>query len=85
MSSSGNKSFVVLKKNAAGTVQRVTLGRFPDWTVDRARKEAENEVLPLLVQGINPAEKKRTDKIKAMTLSELMTKYIEQKGIKLPD
>ncbi len=83
MSSSGNKSFVVLKKNAAGTVQRVTLGRFPDWTVDRARKEAENEVMPLLAQGINPAEKKRTDKIKAMTLSELMTKYIEQKGIKL--
>lgn len=40
VSSTGNKSFVVLKKNAAGTVQRITLGRFPDWSVDKARTEA---------------------------------------------
>ena len=36
-----------------------------------------------LAQGINPTEKKRTDRVKKMTLSELMAKYIEQKGLKL--
>lgn len=82
VSSTGNKSFVVLKKNTAGQVQRVTLGRFPDWTVDKARKEAVNEVIPDLAKGVNHAEKKRTDKIKQITLSELMTKYIEQKDLR---
>lgn len=85
VSSTGNKSFVILKKNAAGSVQRITLGRFPDWTVDAAQKEAENVVIPELAKGINHAEKKRTDKIKKITLSELMTKYIEQKGLKLSE
>jgi integrase len=85
VSSTGNKSFVVLKKNSLGSVQRITLGRFPDWTVDKAQYEAENVVIPELAQGINPAEKKRTAKIKKMTLSELMTQYIEQKGVKLSE
>ena len=85
VSSTGNKSFVVLKKNVAGSVQRITLGRFPDWTVDRAQKEVENVVIPELAKGINPAEKKRTEKIKKITLSELMTQYIEQKGLKLSE
>jgi integrase len=82
VSSTGNKSFCVLKRMANGKLQRVTLGKFPDVSVNDARKMAQS-ALTGLAQGINPTEKKRTDKIKKMTLSELMAKYIEQKGLKL--
>jgi len=82
VSSTGNKSFCVLKRMANGKLQRVTLGKFPDVSVSEARKMAQS-ALTGLAQGINPTEKKRTDKIKKMTLSELMAKYIEQKGLKL--
>jgi integrase len=82
VSSTGNKSFCVLKRLANGKLQRVTLGKFPDVSVSEARKMAQS-ALTGLAQGINPTEKKRTDKIKKMTLSELMAKYIEQKGLKL--
>ncbi len=82
VSATGNKSFCVLKRMANGKLQRVTLGKFPDVSVSEARKMAQS-ALTGLAQGINPTEKKRTDKIKKMTLSELMAKYIEQKGLKL--
>ncbi len=82
VSSTGNKSFCVLKRTANGKLQRVTLGKFPDVSVSEARKMAQS-ALTGLAQGINPTEKKRTDRIKKMTLSELMAKYIEQKGLKL--
>jgi integrase len=82
VSSTGNKSFCVLKRMANGKLQRVTLGKFPDVSVSEARKMAQS-ALTGLAQGINPTEKKRADKIKKMTLSELMAKYIEQKGLKL--
>jgi len=82
VSPTGNKSFCVLKRTANGKLQRVTLGKFPDVSVSEARKMAQS-ALTGLAQGINPTEKKRTDRVKKMTLSELMAKYIEQKGLKL--
>jgi integrase len=81
VSKTGSKSFVVKKKTVNGKTQRVTLGRFPDMTVSDARKKAQATLIEL-AQGINPTEKKRTDKIKKITLSELMTKYIEQKDLR---
>lgn len=81
ISSTGSKSFVVKKKTVDGKVQRVTLGRFPDLTVSEARKMAQ-AALTELAQGINPTEQKRIEKIKQITLAELMTKYIEQKDLR---
>ena len=78
VSSTGNKSFVVLKKNTSGSVQRITLGRFPDWSVDEAQKEAE-KIIPELAQGINHAEEKRKQKLRGMTLQELLNRYLEDK------
>ena len=82
VSSTGNKSFCLFKRTTTGKLRRVTLGKFPDVTVSGARKMAQS-ALAELAQGINPTEKKRTDKIKKITLLELMTKYIDQKGLKL--
>ncbi len=82
VSASGNKTFCVLKRTSDGKLQRVTLGKCKEMTVVDARKEAA-KALTDLDNGINPAEKKRTEKIKKIILSELMTQYVEQKGLKL--
>jgi len=58
VSNTGNKSFVVLKKNESGEVQRITLGRFPDITVSQARKLAL-ETLADIAGDIDPIEEKR--------------------------
>ncbi|WP_432741721.1 tyrosine-type recombinase/integrase [Methylobacter sp. G7] len=81
VSSTGVKSFVVLKWTGK-TMQRVTLGRFPDLTVNDAQKLAQT-ALTDLSQGINPTAEKRAEKAKRLMLSELMEKYIDQKGLKL--
>ena len=82
VSASGNKSFCLLKRTADGKLQRVTLGKCSEITIDDARKKVA-AALSDLDKGINPAEEKRKLKIKQMTLAELMTRYIEQKGLKL--
>jgi integrase len=81
VSASGNKSFVVLKKNSAGKAQRVTLGRFPSMTVATAQKLA-NKTLTDLSSGINPTEVKRQEKHQSITLANLLKKYIDQKDLK---
>ena len=78
VSSTGNKSFVVLKKNEAGNVQRITLGRFPDMTVSDAQKKAQI-ALSDLGKGINPIEEKRKQKIRGITLQELLNRYLADK------
>jgi integrase len=82
VSASGNKSFCVLKRMPTGKLRRVTLGKWPEISVSEARKMAQ-ATLTDMAKGINPSEKKRKEKIKKITLSELMSDYIEQKGLKL--
>ncbi|WP_262965827.1 tyrosine-type recombinase/integrase [Methylobacter psychrophilus] len=82
VSASGNKTFCVLKRTSDGKLQRVTLGKCSEVTVKEARDKA-TAALSDLDNGINPAEKKRIEKIKKITLSELMAQYIDQKGSKL--
>ena len=82
VSASGNKSFCVLKRMPTGKLRRITLGKWPEVSVSEARKMAQ-ATLTDMAKGINPSEKKRREKIKKITLSELMSDYIEQKGLKL--
>ncbi len=73
-----NKSFVVLKKTADGKTKRVTLGKFPDLSVNDARKLAQ-AALTDLAQGINPTEEKRKQKLRSMTLQDLLNRYLADK------
>lgn len=79
VSGTGNKSFVVLKKTADGKTRRITLGRFPDLTVSDARKLAQ-AALTDLAQGINPTEEKRKQRLRSITLQELLNKYLQDKS-----
>ena len=81
VSASGHKSFCVLKRLHTGKLQRVTLGKWPDVSVAQARKLA-SETLVIMQNGINPNDKKRADKLKSITLGELLTQYLELKALK---
>jgi len=78
VSSTGSKSFVLLKWNGK-TTQRVTLGRFPDMSISQARKLA-SEALIAIADGINPTEEKRKQRYRAITLNELLETYLTDKS-----
>jgi integrase len=79
VSASGNKSFCVLKRMTTGKLQRVTLGKWPDMSVAEARKEATN-ALSVLAKGIKPIEEKRKQRLRGITLQELLNKYLADKS-----
>jgi hypothetical protein len=61
-----------------GKLQRVTLGKWPDMSVAEARKEATN-ALSVLAKGIKPIEEKRKQRLRGITLQELLSKYLADK------
>lgn len=77
VSSTGVKSFVVLKWTGK-TMQRVTLGRFPDMSVADARIKTQ-ATLTDMTNGVNPVEKKRKERLRGMTLQELLDRYLDDK------
>ncbi len=73
----GAKSFKVTRKHQ-GRLIRVTLGRYPDMTIELARKKA-CEVLATIANGVNPNEEKR--KIRdEITFGEMVHDYIHKYG-----
>ena len=78
VSSTGNKSFVVIKKTHDGKTRRITLGRFPDLSVKEAQEKA-TKVLTDLARGINPTEEKRKQRLRGISLQELLNRYLEDK------
>ena len=75
VTSSGHKSFKVTKKKE-GKFIRITLGRYPDLSVENARKKAL-EVNTQLVQGVNPNEEKNQLR-KEMVFGDLFALYMER-------
>lgn len=71
----GIKSFFVYRR-VSGQPKRITLGRFPDLSIEQARKEAQ-KVLGKIAVGINPIAEKRTTKLRSATLSEVFDHYLK--------
>ena len=70
----GARSFLVYRKHNGKPV-RVTLGRYPDMTVQQARIEAQKALSKLSI-GINPIDEKRDRIASVITLSEAFEDYI---------
>lgn len=70
----GVKTFVVVRRVVTKIV-RVTLGRFPEMTVEQARRTAAGE-LALLVNGRNPNAERRSEVRQKMTLPQVLEDYI---------
>lgn len=75
VSSSGRKTFSVFKK-LNGRPVRVTLGAFPDLSVEQARKRAQ-EIISDIALGINPNEEKEARR-NELTFGELFERYLEK-------
>lgn len=72
---SGARSFI-LEKRVAGKVKRITLGRYPDISVEQARKQA-HKLLGKIATGINPIAERKASKQRAITLQEALTDYLK--------
>ncbi|AZL15276.1 tyrosine-type recombinase/integrase [Rickettsiales endosymbiont of Stachyamoeba lipophora] len=71
----GNKSFKVTKKKN-GRIIRVTIGTYPDISIENARKEAFH-ISAQIAQGINPNEEKH--KVKSeITFGEMFHQFMER-------
>ena len=71
----GIKSFI-LEKRINGKVKRITLGRYPELTVEQARKEAQ-KVVGEIARGMNPIAEKKSDKLKKITLKQAFEDYLK--------
>ncbi len=76
----GTKTFYVVKK-VAGKTKWVTIGRWPETSVDKARK-AVDDILSDLNKGIDPIDKKRAQQLKQLALGELLEKYLSDRELK---
>jgi hypothetical protein len=72
----GTKTFCVFRRTRGGQPERMTLGRYPDMTVDQARRQAA-KINAAIAEGANPAEVKRAHKAER-TFGELFAEYIER-------
>lgn len=70
----GMKTFVVYRW-AMGKPQKVTLGRYPDLSIEQARAMA-SEVNSKLTRGVNPIDERREKKAKQVTLSQALDEYL---------
>lgn len=76
ISSTGIKTFSVFKRIKGGNPERITLGRYPDMTIDQARRKTM-EINLVIADGRNPAEAKR--KLKSELLfGDLFEEYLER-------
>jgi len=80
VSSTGNKSFVVIKY-VAGNAQRVTLGNVADMTVIEARKKAQ-AILAAINSGLDPSIEKRKSIAEQTSLVDVLERYLSGRELK---
>lgn len=71
----GVKSFIV-ETRINGKVKRVTLGKYGNLTVEEARKQAKS-LLGSVARGDDPVAEKKTKKVHAMTLQQVLNDYLK--------
>lgn len=74
VTSNGIKTFSVRRRIKGGEVERVTLGRYPEMTIEQARRQAA-EINAAVEGGANPAQVKRAHKGE-MTFGELYQEFL---------
>lgn len=75
VTSSGAKSFI-LEKRIDGKVKRLTIGRYPELTVEQARKEA-HKLLGHIAVGRNPAAEKKQEALQGTTLKQAFDDFVK--------
>ena len=68
------KTFFV-QKRINGVPQRITLGRFPEVTIEQARKQAA-KILGQIAEGVNPRDERKKQKLELKTLKGVLDDYL---------
>ena len=77
ITSTGVKTFSVYRRLKGGPVERVTLGRYPNMSIEQARKESAR-INALISEGINPNTDVRALKTET-TLKELFEEFLKHR------
>jgi integrase len=75
ITSSGVRTFVIYRR-INGIPERVTLGRFPDLSIEQARRKAE-AINAAIAQGENPSDQRRAERAE-ITFGALFKEYIDR-------
>ncbi len=81
LTSTGTKTFLTIKR-VNGKKVFTTLGHYPSMTIQQARKQART-ILNIISDGINPNNKAKEDKLKKITLNQVLEDYITSRGTNL--
>jgi integrase len=73
--STGKKSFILYRK-LNGIPERITIGRYPDLTIEEARGKA-SDLNSEIARGANPAQLKRGHKAE-LTFADLFAEYLDR-------
>jgi len=73
--STGKRSFILYRK-IRGIPERITIGRYPDLSIEQARGKAA-EINSSIAAGANPAQVKRGEKAE-LTFNDLFEEYLER-------
>ncbi len=76
VSSSGIKTFSLYRRIKGGSPERVTLGRYPEMSIEQARRKSA-EINAAIEFGANPAEVKRAHKGE-LTFGDLFKQYLDR-------
>ncbi|MGN5575837.1 integrase arm-type DNA-binding domain-containing protein [Enterobacter sp. Lyrl_3] len=79
ITSNGSKSFCVVRKRD-GKFFRVTLGKFPDLTIDQAREMAARTLGEVAATRQNPNEQRQAERNKSITLADALAEYIRSRS-----
>ncbi len=75
VTSGGTKAFFV-EKLIKKKLCRITIGRYPELTVEMARRDAQ-KLLGQIAMGIDPVAEKRTAQMREVTLNEVFNDYVQ--------
>src|SRR5208283_893464 len=78
----GIKSFCVFRRSKRGAPERITIGRFPTLSVERARVRAKR-YLADLGEGISVVAQQRNTALEGRTLDDLHREYLASRGVAL--
>jgi hypothetical protein len=78
----GIKSFCVFRRSKRGAPDRITIGRFPTLSVERARVKAKR-YLADLGEGVSVVAQQRNAALEGRTLDDVHREYLLSRGVGL--